>query len=171
MCLHIPVFCIDPCFHFSPGTFLGVEFLGFGVDICFTLQRIMPVSQSACPAVSSHCPASLFTGSCFMLRETEDEWSGLVFVASVSIARLPKTTLLPQMPLSVSCPGAQYAWWQQRAGLSHDWRERPLTEAPGQLSRWLRGDPSPQSFLLPLGFGILNYFLSGDREAPLSKLV
>lgn len=141
VCLHIRVFCVDLCFHFSPVTFLGVEFLGFGVDICFTLQRIMPVSQSACPAISSHCPASVFTGSCFMLRETEDEWSGLVIVESLSIARLPKTTLCPQMPLSGCCSGARCTWWQSRAGLSPDWWVRPLTEAPGQLSRWLRGDP------------------------------
>lgn len=115
------------CFHFSSVTFLGVEFLGFGVDICFTWLKIMPIFRRASPAGLFSSPS--ITINWLMLcarRNKESEWSVLVSVASLSIARFPKTILCSQMPLSGSCSGGTLCLGQPWAGLSPDWWERDV---------------------------------------------
>lgn len=111
------------------GTFLGVELLGFRIDVCFTFLKNLLAFQSACVDLFFQMPGIITHWLMLCARRNkENEQSRLMSAAFLSMERFFKKTLSLWMPLDGSCSGA-LVW--TLAPLNPGWQESekfPLTE-------------------------------------------
>ena len=82
------------------GTFLGLELLGFRIDVCFTFLKNLLAFQSACVDLFFQMPGIITHWLMLCARRNkENEQSRLMSAAFLSMERFFKKTLSLWMPL------------------------------------------------------------------------